>query len=89
MFLLEAKEESFVIILMFMVGKMLVSACKHKRIEKKSTMMLNLVLHAVLFAWSVKITVMGIVEIRNFLRFLVYGGNWQTDICKLENFRNG
>lgn len=78
LFLLAAEEESFVIILTVMIGMMLASAYKNKLIKKKSAMMLNLVLYAVLFAWSVKITVLGIVELKN----LFYDTGYMASISR-------
>lgn len=65
MFLLAAETEYFVIIATVMVGFMLVSAYKNRLIGKKAIWILNLALYTVLFAWTVKITVIGIVEPKN------------------------
>lgn len=64
LFLLAA-EEYFVIILMVMAGLMLVSAYKNKLIEKKIIWILNLTLYTVLLAWTLEITVIGIIELKN------------------------
>lgn len=65
LFLLAAETEYFVIIATVMIGLMLACAYKNKLIEKKVIWILNLALYTVLFAWTVKITVIGIVELKN------------------------
>lgn len=65
LFLLAAEKGYFVITLMVMVGFMLVSTYKNKLIGEKAIWILNLVLYAVLFAWTVKIMVTGIIKLTN------------------------
>lgn len=78
LFLLATETEYFVIVATVMVGFMLVSAYKNKIIEKKVIWILNLALYTVLLDWTVKITVIGIVELKN----LFYDTGYMASVAR-------
>lgn len=78
LFLLATETEYFVIVATVMVGFMLVSAYKNRIIEKKVIWILNLVLYTVLLAWTVKITVIGIAELKK----LFYDTGYMASVAR-------